>query len=217
MDFFLSSSDGDTLHFPVNPSEVTVTGEKGIETVNIIQLGEVDFPMGNKRTEIQFSSFFCRDYDPSYCQYPNIPNPEEAMEKLVNWRIAGKPIRLLVTDTPINILVLILRTSHRYVGGEPGDIYFEITMRQWQEVRVRMSTEKALAPAIAREEQQRPRSDTKPVPKVYVVKPGDSLWKIAKLQLGDGSKYSAIYDANKAVIGHDLNKIKPGTKLVMPA
>jgi nucleoid-associated protein YgaU len=54
------------------------------------------------------------------------------------------------------------------------------------------------------------------VPKTYTVKPGDSLWKIAKLQLGSGSKWESVYEANRETVGPDPNKIFPGQKLVLP-
>lgn len=207
MDFYFLAPDGTTLRLPVNPSELEVEGEKEIETVNIVNLGEVDFAAGDKRTGIRFSSFFPRHYDPGYCRYADIPDPEDAMGQLIAWRIAGKPVRFIVTETRINALVLIVQTAHRYVGGEPGDIYYDLTLRQWKEIKVR-----ALPPAG-----QKPREDTNPVPKVYVVKTGDSLWKIARLLLNDGSKWRQLYEANKTVIGPDPDKLKAGTKLVIAA
>ena len=214
MDFYLLSPDGQDLHFPVNPGEVTVEGAKKIETFSIINIGDVDFPVGDERTGISFSSFFPRDYDPSYCQYPDIPTPEEAIGRLITWRIAGKPVRLLVTETAINALMLITRTSHRYVGGEPGDIYFELTMRQWREVKVRTAAEIA---ALTSTSIVQSRPDIKPAPVIYKAKSGDSLWKIAKLQLGDGSRWREIYNANADTIGPDPNMIQTGMQLVMPS
>ncbi len=52
--------------------------------------------------------------------------------------------------------------------------------------------------------------------KTYVVKPGDSLSKIAKLELGNSSVWNKIYQLNKKVIGSNPNAIKPGQKLVLP-
>jgi len=63
---------------------------------------------------------------------------------------------------------------------------------------------------------QRPRIDVKPVPKTVELKPGDTLWAIAKLQYGDGSKWGDIYEANKDKIGPDPYLIIPGMQLVMP-
>jgi nucleoid-associated protein YgaU len=50
----------------------------------------------------------------------------------------------------------------------------------------------------------------------YVVKPGDSLSKIAKDVYDNGGLYNKIYEANKATIGDNPNMIKPGQKLTIP-
>jgi nucleoid-associated protein YgaU len=50
----------------------------------------------------------------------------------------------------------------------------------------------------------------------YTVQKGDSLSKIAKHHLGDANAWRRIYDANKATIGDDPDKIFPGQKLKIP-
>lgn len=49
----------------------------------------------------------------------------------------------------------------------------------------------------------------------YVIEKGDSLWKIAEKAYGNGSKYTAIFDANREVIT-DPDKIFPGQKIRIP-
>lgn len=49
----------------------------------------------------------------------------------------------------------------------------------------------------------------------YVVKPGDSLSKIAKSVYDNGNLYLKIFEANKDVL-KDPNAIKPGQKLTIP-
>lgn len=217
MDFYVIDPSGSQLHLPVNPEEVAVEGAKKFDTVQIVNIGDVDFPAGDERSGISFSSFFPAEYDSSYCRYSDIPLPEDALKMLIDWKIAGKPIRLLITDTFINVLVLIAKISYRHVGGEPGDIYYDLNLRQWREVKVRTAAE-AAAPATAEPSiAAEPRPDVKPVPPVYEVKPGDSLWAIAKLQYGDGGRWQEIYEANKDTIGPAPDLILPGTKLVMSA
>jgi nucleoid-associated protein YgaU len=50
----------------------------------------------------------------------------------------------------------------------------------------------------------------------YQVKPGDSLTKIAKEQLGDASTVAAIRELNRDAV-KDWNKLNVGTKLKLPA
>ncbi len=216
MDFYFIDPAGSQLHLPVNPGEVTIRREKQYETFNIINIGEVDFSTGEKAKEIIFSSFFPAEYDLSYCRYPDIPDPQEAMNQLTTFMMSKEPVRLLITKTGINILVTVSAHVTTIKGGEPGDVYYDLTCRTWREVKVRTTAE---IPQVTSKTVNIPRArnDTKPIPKVYIVRPGDSLWKIAKLQLGNGSKYSIIYNTNKKIIGPDPNKIKPGMKLVMPA
>lgn len=52
--------------------------------------------------------------------------------------------------------------------------------------------------------------------KTYVVKKGDSLWKISKKFYGKGILWKKIYSANKKMIGNNPNLIYPGQKLRIP-
>lgn len=49
----------------------------------------------------------------------------------------------------------------------------------------------------------------------YTVKAGDSLSKIAQREYGDGSKWRAIYEANRGTIT-DPDLIHPGQELTIP-
>lgn len=49
----------------------------------------------------------------------------------------------------------------------------------------------------------------------YTIKSGDTLWAIASKFLGNGSKYTEIFEANKEVI-QDADLIFPGQKIRIP-
>lgn len=59
-----------------------------------------------------------------------------------------------------------------------------------------------------------PVPEVLPASDVYTVVTGDSLWKIAKAQLGDGKLWTGIYEDNKAEI-KDPNMIYVGQELVV--
>ncbi len=83
----------------------------------------------------------------------------------------------------------------------------------------------AAAPEIAPEPEPAPETAA-PEPPVespaesspgntYTVQPGDSLWKIAEAHYGNGTKYHAIFEANRDILDNpDL--IKPGQVLKLP-
>ena len=51
----------------------------------------------------------------------------------------------------------------------------------------------------------------------YTVKDGDCLYAIARRLMGSGTKWGALYEANKAIIGSDPRLIYTGTVLTIPA
>jgi nucleoid-associated protein YgaU len=51
--------------------------------------------------------------------------------------------------------------------------------------------------------------------RIYVVKSGDSLSKIAKQEYGDANAYMVIFEANRDIL-KDPNMIHPGQKLKIP-
>ncbi|MCC3374738.1 LysM peptidoglycan-binding domain-containing protein [Cohnella sp. REN36] len=206
MEFYLiDPATKNRFQFPVNPEEVSIRRDKQFETTNILALDEVDFAQGAKIKEISFSSFFPLVHP--FDEQTATPHPVEAMNLLTTYMDSKKPVQLLITETGINVLVFISSHSTTLRGGEPGDVYFDITFRTWRELKTRTTLPVGSAS---------PRTDTKQVPKVYNVRSGDTLTAIAKRELGSSAKWSAIYDKNKTLIGKDPNHIAPGQKLVMP-
>jgi nucleoid-associated protein YgaU len=54
------------------------------------------------------------------------------------------------------------------------------------------------------------------LPKIYIVREGDSLWRIAAEWLGDGSRYSEIAKLNAGIL-EDEDSLVVGMRLKMPA
>jgi nucleoid-associated protein YgaU len=50
----------------------------------------------------------------------------------------------------------------------------------------------------------------------YVVEEGDTLFDIARHELGKASRWAEIYDLNRETLGEDFDYLQPGTELVMP-
>jgi nucleoid-associated protein YgaU len=52
---------------------------------------------------------------------------------------------------------------------------------------------------------------------VYTVQAGDTLFDIARYELGKASRWVEIYQLNRERLGKDFDYLTPGLKLAMPA
>ncbi|MEC0239239.1 LysM peptidoglycan-binding domain-containing protein [Paenibacillus dokdonensis] len=217
MEFILINGKGEKFTFPVNPEEVSISRQKGFDTTTILSYGEFDFPQGDKVKEISFASFFPKEFDESFCQgsEQDLPDPQTAMNTLNEFLSLKAPLRFIITETAVNVPVFVSSHQSTFRGGEPGDVYFDITLRTWREMKA-AKTAASSSGQSATAVNKKPRVDMKQKNKSYIVKSGDSLSKIAKLELGNSSDWQKIYQMNKKIIGSNPSAIKPGQKLVLP-
>lgn len=52
--------------------------------------------------------------------------------------------------------------------------------------------------------------------RIYVVEQGDTLFDIARHELGKASRWAEIYDLNREALGEDFDFLQPGTELNLP-
>jgi len=201
---------------PVPPSEIRISYGKTIDTINLLQLGEIDFQTGTKLTEITFSSFFPRFYDASYCSYSNIPKPEEALKKILDWIADKSPLVFLITNTSLNDVFNIVNIEYSYRGGDVGDIYYDLHLRRHRTVKVYKVGENPTTQTSQTSKKPVTRTQAKQTAKTYTVKKGDTLSAIAQKMYGNSNKWKDIYTKNKAKIGKDPTKLKEGTVLILP-
>lgn len=221
IEFWLSYNNGaEKLCLPVNPESIEVSSPFAHTDINVVQLGEFTVIGDRGLKEFSFSSFFPRDYNPTYCEYAEFPAPHECLETLERWRDTRKPIRFIVTGTRINYAVTIRDLSYDVErAGNPGDIYYALSLKEFQFLRLRQEVDvkkktpvKSKRPPVVNKGSSTAKSST------YVVQAGDSLSKIAgrKETLGNANEWRKIYEANRKVIGANPNMLKIGTKLVIP-
>lgn len=202
----------ESIILPVNPSELVISGGgTTFSDSQVIKGGERTI-IGNSMLQgVAFSSFFPRDYDSSYCVKKDIPDPWEAVDKINKWRESGKPVKLLITGTDINMYATIRKFDYKEKGGEPGDVYFDIEFKEFKFIKIREVVKET--PKV---EQQSDRPETAVTANTYTVVKGDCLWNIAKRFYGSGNQYTKIFDANSPPI-QNPNLIYPGQVLTIPS
>lgn len=210
--FWLSGNNGaERLRLPVNPESISVRTAQQFTDINVSQLGEYTVIGDKNPTEFEISSFFPQEYNPSYCEYEDIPNPWQVVGQIETWQKNKMPIRLNVTGSHINYAVTIRSFNYEAEkAGSPGDIYYSMSLKEYRFIEFRKTA------VLGVSNISRPNTLEKPTK--YTVKNGDTLSSIALKIRAKGVKidWLSIYKANKSVIGKNPNLILPGQKLVIP-
>ena len=128
MKIYLSVNNGaDILTVPVIPPEFTVQKPQGGSAFETISSGELNLIGLPKLKSISWSSFFpTRDY--SYLKDTSMKGFEYGY-KLDTWIIQKLPIRLIISETPINMAVSI--ENFEYKIGTDSDLYYTLALKEF--------------------------------------------------------------------------------------
>lgn len=205
MEVWLSwQNNKERVQLPVLPSSFEVGVGNINKRVNISEIGEINLIGKSGLKEMTIESFFpANEYD--FLVTSDIMKPYEYVEMIEGWRTSQKPIRVIITGTPINFAMVIENFTYKEQDGT-GDVYFSIELAEYIFLNVKKETKQK------EYKQETKRPVTKEIPKSYVVKAGDTLWVIAKKLTGNGANYKTIASKNNI---KNPNKIYPGQKLVI--
>lgn len=205
---FWLSQEGkkDRLQLPVNPDKVGLkTGVNHIDT-EVVGLGEITTFGKRKLHEIELSSFLPKTYNPSYCEYTNVPKPYDTIKKLLKWSVGNIPLRLTITGTNINMLVTIRDLQYEEKAGEVGDIYFTLSLKEYRSVTIRQ---------VKKKQKSNSGSGSTKHPhakwKWYTITKGDTLIEIAEAY--KNCSLQDIYDLNPGI---KAKALKVGQKIKIP-
>ena len=220
-EFWLSYNNGaEKLRFPVPPPVINVSSPFSNTDIDIVNGKEFTIIGDRQLKEFSFASFLPRDYNSTYCDYVDIPDPYKFVNWIERWRNSKRPLRFIVTGTNINVAVTIRDFPYDLErAGEPGDIYFSIVLKEYEFLKLGKKVD-VTKPKSPTKPTGRPpvvnKGNAKPKAGTYTVKSGDTLQKIAHKELKNVNRWREIFNANKKVIGNNPDKIKVGMKLVLP-
>lgn len=198
MDIWLSFNNGaEKLRLPVLPATVGIQQGNNNTTVNITDLGELNLIGKSKLSAMSISTFFPKNYYPNFCQYSTFPDPFECVKMINNWRKSGKPIRVVVTETDINMACSVENFNHQ-IQDATKDVYYTLDLKEY----IFAAVENVINGQSTNTKQ---RENTQTTPATYTVKSGDSLWTISKKIYGDGSKYATLATKNGIKSPYNVN------------
>ena len=181
---------------PVNPESIKWSYKRQNETINLINMEEINRINIPGLMEFSFSAVlpggkvpYAR-YLTSYKEPFVYLNELEAIMKerrTVIFIIKREKLPYMRVGFTTKKLVTIEDLSVNEEAKEGLDIKFDIRLKEYKA---------AQSTKIGNISQAKARNETKTAAKSYVVKSGDSLWNICKRELNDGGKFAEIAKLN---------------------
>ncbi|WP_227832223.1 LysM peptidoglycan-binding domain-containing protein [Clostridioides sp. ZZV14-6387] len=205
----------DTFRFPVFPASFEINSKAIVNTSNVLKTGEIAVFGGAGLRTTEISSFFPKNDEASYCDYTGFPTPYDCVNKIQKWMNEGFILRFTVTETNINMEVII--DSFKYEEKDcTGDVYFTLSLKEYKRIQI---------PKLNSVSTNTNLSSSKDVPitkgfetkkqRTHKVVKGDNLWSLSQKYYGNGDLYEKIVEANKELI-KTADIIKEGWVLTIP-
>ena len=211
---FYMKQNGEQILLPVAPSELITNVEGESEKVDLVDIGEGSILKDIGLRRISFTVLLpAVQY--SFVQTEGVFQPPIFfLNQFRQYKMSKKPVSLIVfrklaDGTELfsgNIDVSFERYTVLERGGEQGDFWVEINLKEYRKITsATYKMEQKEGQTVL--EEFGVKREGKEIPNTYPVTKGDSLWKIAQTMLNDGSRYKEIAEKNNIV---NPNKIQVG-------
>lgn len=194
------------LVMPVTPPDFYVEEGRQIENLAMTDTGEVNLP-GLRKLFNERLEFLLPSSARNYTAGGWTGEPYAVVDRLTEWSNSGGALRLIVTDTPVNVPVLLGPVRHGQRDGT-GDVYVTLELRQYRELAEESAEVNPDTGNMGRAAPQEKREETS-----YTVAKGDTLWGICRRTYGDGSLAWKLAEANGI---KNANLIFPGQVVRLP-
>ena len=134
MDIFLSINNREqVIQLPIVPSEFKIPSPMNNETYTTINQGDIKLIGQRGLKSITIESFFPNNHysfsrNKAYAGW-------EYVETIESWIDRRVPIRLIITDTPINLAMTIENFEYGPQDGT-GDIYYSLELEEFKFIRL---------------------------------------------------------------------------------
>ena len=194
---FYLTADGEEIQLCMPPEEIRVKSSANFRTFNVVEIGEIKIPKGEQLTAISWRGTLP---GAGVLLYSSIKKaawdrPNELIKIINRWREKGTKLKLLITQTPVNLDVYVKNFDYTAKGGL-GDYSYDISFVAAKPLLVQTVAESD----AARQRQQTgfellPRATLKPRTGLHMTYL-DTAWTVAQLLRGNGGDWEKLLDDN---------------------
>lgn len=221
----------DNILFPIAPAKISTKINNKNKTITLINEGEVNLLKDAGLTKVSFEILLPNHKYP-FAKYTNgFKSASFFLDALEDFKIKKKPFQFIVSRTLPTGSVLFytdLKVSlESYTIEDDASNGFDVKVTVELTQYKPYGTKTTDISAYIRSKNRADGNGANNGGTKYTIVSGDTLWGIAKKKLGDGSKWTLIYNANKDVIENAAKShgkasssnghwIWPGTQIVIP-
>lgn len=128
-------TDDEQLTLPVTPWKYNVTTDQNNKTFDILDFGETLIFGNAKIKKIKFGCFF-PDLNHEYSfVVGDTKEPAECVDLITKWKEGKTPVRLIITESPVNIMVAIDAFDFNEKDGT-RDIYYKLELSEYRQINI---------------------------------------------------------------------------------
>lgn len=188
------SSGDERFTLPVTPQKYSVQTEQSNKIVDILDTGEMLLFGTPKLKRLKFGSFF----PATRHRYPFVvgdtKEPAECCELLLKWKENKAPVRVIITDSPINLMFAIMNFDVREQDGT-RDIYFELDLTEYREWNVPQSNYQKAVDALSGLKDRAAERSASQIQQF--LKGASDVLEASKIAYGSFDKVQTFIQANK--------------------
>lgn len=125
------------LTLPVTPWKYQITTSQNNKIIDILDFGEALLFGNAKLKRLKFSCFFPNQDRHQYHKYVvgDALSPKACIDQIIKWKEAKKPVRVIITDSPVNLMMGIMEFNYSERDGT-RDIWYDISSTEYKELNM---------------------------------------------------------------------------------